>query len=203
MAFEQLDLSTFELCLTCGYLRGGEPREHRCQCQPRTEEWQQQWQGRDMARDLEMCVLCVRGTVTTWSKWSWMGCDLCRHVSEVVGAWHGGRYALPLGRHSIMNGGLIRPVAETESEVREIADALLAFIGQWDSLRAWQKAEFERLAAPQRVDLPTMPLPQWQRQHPPSLGASVNAFDRYGVVPVPSDLATLRQAQETFRSAAI
>lgn len=202
MAFEDLDLSTFEVCLACGYPRGGAPREHRCRCQPRTDEWKRQWQGRDMACDLDLCVLCVRGTVTTWSKWSWLGCESCRQVSEAIGKWHGGRSALPLGRHSIMNGGLIRLAAATDAETRRVAGELRKSLRGWDALYEWRKAEFDRLAGPLRGDGPAVPLPEWQRRWPPSLGASVDAFDRYGVMPVPEALTDLRQAQAAFLSSA-
>ncbi|WP_446215166.1 hypothetical protein [Micromonospora sp. IBHARD004] len=61
-----------------------------------------------MGCDLDLRVLCVRGTVTTWSKCSCLACDLCRQISERVGRRYGARSALPLGRHSIMNGDLVR-----------------------------------------------------------------------------------------------
>ncbi|MEV4210047.1 hypothetical protein [Micromonospora sp. NPDC049662] len=62
MPFEELNLAAFAVCLTCGHLRDGAPHEQRCRCQPRTPEWEQQWQGQDIAGDLDLCVLCVRNT---------------------------------------------------------------------------------------------------------------------------------------------
>ncbi|MGV9763576.1 hypothetical protein [Micromonospora tulbaghiae] len=196
MPFEELDLAAFAVCLTCGDLRDGAPREQRCGCQPRTADWEQQWQGQDIAGDLDLCVLCVRDTVTTRTRWSWLGCETCRHVSQVVGERYGHRSALPLGRHSIMNGGAIQPAAPTT----EVVGALMAATRQWNALREWREAVFNRLAEPLRAAGPTVPLAEWQRRWPPSLGASVDAFDRYGVVPVPADLGSLRQAQIRFRS---
>ncbi|MEU8045691.1 hypothetical protein AB0B71_16305 [Micromonospora echinofusca] len=199
MPFEELDLTAFAVCLACGQLQGSAPREQRCHCQPRTPDWEQQWQGQDIAGDLDLCVLCVRDTVTTRTRWSWLGCDTCRHVSQVVGERYGHRAALPLGRHSLMNGGVIQPPKATATEV---AGSLMAATGRWNALRDWQQVEFDRLAEPQRAAGPSVPLAEWQRQCPPSLGASVDAFDRFGVVPVPADLTSLRQAQTRFRSSA-
>ncbi|MFG1869104.1 hypothetical protein [Micromonospora arborensis] len=71
-----------------------------------------------------------------------------------------------------------------------------------DELREWQQVEFDRLAGPLRVAASSVPLTEWQRRRPPSLGASVDAFDRYGVMPVPNDLSSLRQAQAEFLSTA-
>ncbi|MEW2384048.1 hypothetical protein AB0873_18435 [Micromonospora sp. NPDC047707] len=199
MPFEEPDLAAFAVCLTCGDLQGGIPREQRCRCQPRTPDWEQQWQGQDIASDLDLCVLCVRDIVTTRTRWSWLGCGTCRRVSQVVGEWYGHRAALPLGRHSIMNGDIVELPATTATEV---AGSLIAATQRWNALREWQQGEFDRLAEPLRAAGPSVPLVEWQRRWPPSLGASVDAFDRYGVVPVPADLSTLRQAQVRFRSSA-
>ncbi|MEU2615300.1 hypothetical protein ABZ570_27530 [Micromonospora sp. NPDC007271] len=199
MPFEELDLAAFAVCLTCGCLQGGVPREQRCRCQPRTPDWEQQWQGQDISSDLDLCVLCVRDTVTTRTRWSWLGCETCRHVSQVVGERYGHRSALPLGRHSIMNGDVVQPPAATATEV---TGSLIAATRRWNALREWRQAEFDRLAEPLRATGPTVPLIEWQRRWPPSLGASVDAFDRYGAVPVPTDLSSLRQAQARFRSSA-
>ena len=76
----------------------------------------------------------------------------------------------------------------------------MGFIRRWDALDDWRKAEFGRLGGPLRAEGPTVPLVEWQRRGPPSLGASVDAFDRYGVVPVPEALTDLRQAQDAFLS---
>ncbi|WP_435125366.1 hypothetical protein [Micromonospora tulbaghiae] len=199
MPFEELDLAAFAVCLTCGDLRGGAPREQRCRCQPRTPGWQRQWQGQDIASDLDLCVLCVRDMVTARTRWSWLGCETCRHVSQVVGERYGHRSALPLGRHSIMNGDVIQPPVAAATEV---AGSLLAATRRWNALREWQQAEFDRLAEPLHAAGLSVPLAEWQRRWPPSLGASVDAFDRYGVVPVPADLSNLRQAQSRFLSSA-
>lgn len=200
MPFEELDLTAFSVCLTCGHLQSGAPREQRCGCQPGTPGWEQQWQGQDIAGDLDLCVLCVRDTVTTRTRWSWLGCDTCRHVSQVVGERYGHRAALPLGRHSLMNGDVVQPSATATAS--GVAGSLMAATRRWNALRDWQRVEFGRLAEPLRVAGPSVPLTVWQRRYPPSLGASVDAFDRYGVVPVPADLTSLRQAQTRFRSSA-
>lgn len=185
---DDVETSTLLVCLTCGDLRGGAPREHRCACQDRQDPaWRQQWQGRDMACDLDLCSLCVRGTVGTASKWSWLACDSCRRVSRAVGRRLGGRDALALGRHSLMNGIGIRvsaPDDETEAQIR----AFLLGVQGWQVLGAWQKEEFDRLAAPLRATADTVRLAEWQLRWTPSLAASVNAFERFTGIDVPPDL---------------
>lgn len=153
-----------------------------------------------MSSDLALCVLCVRDTVTTRSRWSWLGCVTCREVSRLAGEWYGVRSALPLGRHSIMNGGVLQPAAATSTDIRRVADGLTGAVRRWGALEEWQRAEFDRLAEPFRATGPTAQLMEWRRRWPPSLGASVDAFDRYGVVPVPHDLSILREAQASISS---
>jgi hypothetical protein len=198
--FEELDPSSFEVCLICGRLRGGASREHRCTCQPRTPDWERLWAGRDMRSDLDLCALCVRGTVTTWSRWSWLACDTCREVSRQVGEWYGRRGALPLGRHSVMNGDVLQPAGVSDADVRAVAGSLTASARRATSLWEWRLAEFDRLAGPLRTTGPMLSLTEWQRRRSPSLGASVDAFDRYGVVPVPAELSDLGAAQRAFLS---
>lgn len=98
-----------------------------------------------------------------------------------------------------MNGDVVQPPTATATEV---TGSLMAATRRWNALREWQQAEFDRLAAPLRVAGPSVPLVEWQRRWPPSLGASVDAFDRYGVVPVPADLSSLRLAQAKFLASA-
>ncbi|MEV4122561.1 hypothetical protein [Micromonospora sp. NPDC049645] len=129
----------------------------------------------------------------------WLACETCRHVSQVVGERYGHQAALPLGRHSIMNGDVAQRQTATTTEV---AASLMASARRGNKLREWQQVEFGRLAEPLRLTASSVPLAEWQRHSPPSLGASVDAFDRYGVMPVPNDLSSLRQAQAQFLSAA-
>ncbi|MET8360802.1 hypothetical protein [Micromonospora sp. NPDC005171] len=137
--------------------------------------------------------------MTTRTRWSWLACETCRHVSQLVGEWYGHRAALPLGRHSLMNGDVVQPPTATNTEV---AASLVASARRCDELREWHQVEFDRLAEPLRAVGPSVPLAEWQRYSPPSLGASVDALDRYGVMPVPHDLSSLRQAQKEFLSTA-
>ena len=201
MSTTDREMSQLAVCLVCGQLRGGHPREHRCRCQPRTAQWTLQWAGRDMARDLELCVLCVRDTVTTASRWSWLACNTCRTVSRAMGEANGVRSILPLGRHSLMNGIGVR-LADGDLQVRRQTNAFLATVQRWDSLNAWQRTEFAWLAAPLCGAGPTVSLVEWQRRWPPSLGASVDAFERYAGSPVPDELTDLRQARDDFRTSA-
>ncbi|MFI7609229.1 hypothetical protein ACIBTV_29520 [Micromonospora sp. NPDC049366] len=98
-----------------------------------------------------------------------------------------------------MNGDVVQPSTATAADV---AGSLMAATRRWSALFEWRSVEFNRLATPLRAAGPRVPLVEWQRRWPPSLGASVDAFDRYGVVPVPAALSSLRHAQTRFLSTA-
>ena len=101
-------LGDLEVCLECFNLRGSfEGKEHRCDCVPRDDGWRErEWGTRDIAALVDLCHLCARNTMKSGTRWSWYACDICLKVNRIVGEVFGSRRAgaLPLGRHSIMNG---------------------------------------------------------------------------------------------------
>ncbi|MEV4210048.1 hypothetical protein [Micromonospora sp. NPDC049662] len=123
------------------------------------------------------------GSAARWPYRSPTTCETCRQVPQ---ASHDHR---------------VRVVTETATTT-EVAASLVDSARRGNELREWQQVEFARLAEPLRLTASSVPLAEWQRQSPPSLGASVDAFDRYGVMPVPNDLSSLRQAQNEFMAAA-
>jgi hypothetical protein len=95
---------------------------------------------------------------------------------------------LPLGRHSIMNGIALGVAEAAPHDVEAFGVRFEGLSLGWDRLFEWGDEEARRLAA-EVIDLgPDVPLDVWQRRFPPSLRASVDAYERILDTPLPPDL---------------
>jgi hypothetical protein len=173
-----------ELCvhIPCGQLRG--PLQRKNPYQPalpirwqscRDEDSPEKWEGCDVSRDRDLCIICFRATAGGRSRWSWLACEDCRSVNPSIETSSGIR-PFALGRHSLMNGIGVRGGAP-----REVADAQLARLVEFargdERLRSWRQQEYFRLAG--AFDpLADVPLRTWQDHWPPSRQASIDAFSR-------------------------
>lgn len=161
--------------IPCGDLRG--PIHGRWQsCGD--EDSPERWQGCDVSREKDLCIICFRATAGGTSRWSWLACTNCRRANAAIAELEPkyGVRPFALGRHSLMNGIGVGGGAPPEVEKEQIA-RLLAFAKGDDRLREWRSREYPRLAS--RFDpLADIPLRVWQAEWPPSLEASVNAFGR-------------------------
>jgi hypothetical protein len=160
--------------IPCGGLRGPvRPRGSWQSCPD--EDAPQVWQGCDVSRERDLCIVCWRGTAGGTSRWSWLGCEDCRAVNDALArAW--GFRPLALGRHSLMNGIGVRGDAPPDVQERQLA-RLAAFVSGDGRLRDWRRQEYGRLAA-DFDPLADIPLRVWQQQWPPSRRASADAFSR-------------------------
>ncbi|MGW0157789.1 hypothetical protein ACWDUN_00555 [Mycobacterium sp. NPDC003323] len=141
--------------IPCGTLRG--PVYRRWQsC--RHEDRPSKWEGHDVSREHDLCIVCFRGTAGGSSRWSWLACEHCRAVNTAHGR------PLPLGRHSIMNG------------IVEI-HRLVEFAGGDWRLNGWREHEYRLMALRFEPDA-DVPLREWQQAWPPSRQASEDAFSR-------------------------
>jgi hypothetical protein len=170
--------------IPCGDLRG--PVSGRWQsC--RHEDAPERWEGCDVSRAKDLCIICFRATAGGTSRWSWLACENCRRVNAAIARLEPeyGDRPFTLGRHSLMNGIGVRGGAPPEVQEEQIA-RLLAFAKGDDRLREWRTREYPRLAS--RFDpLADIPLRVWQAEWPPSLETSVDAFARLlGHAPDPS-----------------
>ena len=158
--------------IPCGFLRG--PVQARWQSCP-DEDSPEKWEGCDVSRERDLCIVCFRGTAGGSSRWAWLGCDNCRAINDALArAW--GFRPLALGRHSLMNGIGVRGGAPPEVQKRQITQ-LVAFAGGDERLRDWRHQEYRRLAA--AFDpLADIPLAAWQQQWPPGRRASTDACAR-------------------------
>ncbi|WP_156685606.1 hypothetical protein [Mycobacterium sp. Marseille-P9652] len=175
--------------IPCGGLRG--PRQLRNPAYPHLPvRWQscqdedapENWEGCDVSRDYDLCIICFRATAGGTSRWSWLACADCRAVNAALGSKCG---ALPfaLGRHSLMNGIGVRGGSPPEVRDAQIA-RLLAFARGDNRLREWETREYGRLAS--RFDpLADVPLKVWQQEWPPGRSASWDAFFRLTGLEIP------------------
>jgi hypothetical protein len=174
-------LTELSVHIPCGRLRGPLPPEYRLpRGQPmrwqscRDEDSPAVWEGCDVSREFDLCIICFRAMAGGTSRWSWLGCEDCRKVNAALDSKDVRPFAL--GRHSLMNGIGIR--GGTTPEIRERQTARLAEFARGDDrLRDWRRKEYGRLAGRFDPDA-DIPLRDWQQEWPPGLDASVDAFYR-------------------------
>ena len=169
--------------IPCGGLRGPQRswQWQSCTC----EDTPQQWQGYDVSRARDLCIVCFRDTAGGSSKWAWTACENCREVNTAIQRRSGVR-PFALGRHSLMNGIGIHGGMPADV-VDEMIAELVAFARGNSRLRAWRDTEYPRLAA-SFDPLADVPLSVWQAQWVPSLDASWDAFSRLIGFSLPFDV---------------
>ena len=144
-------LADLVVCLECFNLLGRfEGKEHRCRCIPRDDEWrEQEWGRRDIPALVDLCHLCARNTMKSGTRWSWYACDTCLEVNRSVGTVLGSPRAgaLPLGRHSIMNGVTLGGGNIDDAAVRGFSELLRGLTSVWKRIFEWAPEEAGRLAA--------------------------------------------------------
>jgi hypothetical protein len=162
--------------IPCGRIRGpvhsrayGAKLWQSCLCEDRPVKWS--WA--DVPREIDLCIVCFRGTAGGVSRWAWLACKDCREVNGSIGYRWGVR-PFRLGRHSLMNGIGVRGGSPPEVRAEETA-RLMEFVRGDGRLREWKRTEYPRMAA--RFDpLDDVPLREWQQEYPPSREASWDAF---------------------------
>ena len=154
-----------ELCvhIPCGGLRGPVFRRLWQSC--RHEDSPSVWEGADVSREHDLCIVCFRGTAGGTSRWSWRACEHCRVVNDAYGR------PFALGRHSLMNGIGVRDGNQREMQ------RLVDFAGGDWRLRGWRDHEYPLMAARFDPDA-DVPLREWQQAWPPSAEASQAVFAR-------------------------
>ena len=168
----------------CGRIRGPIGRlPARCDCTVNLGVWQScpcedepvRWRA-DMSSKYDLCIVCARGIAGGTSRWSWLGCACCREVNKLLRSQ--APLALPLGRHSIMNGAGI-PLAANGVELDGHIANLIATVDRMGQLADWYDAEFTRLRIEQGwTEDANVLLRTWQERLPASREASLDAFTR-------------------------
>ncbi|GAB3035002.1 hypothetical protein H7J11_23835 [Mycobacterium bourgelatii] len=159
--------------IPCGKLRGRV--KGRWQSCP-DEDSPERWEGCDVSRACDLCIVCFRGTAGGVSRWAWLGCEDCRAINAALEQMWGFR-PLALGRHSLMNGIGVRGGAPPEVVEQHTAQ-LAAFARSRGGLRDWYHREYPRLAA-EFDPLADIPLRVWQQKWPPGRRASADAISRF------------------------
>jgi hypothetical protein len=169
-------ITTLSVHIPCGGLRGPLGGGNFARWQScRDEDSPEKWEGCDVSRDYDQCIICFRAKAGGTSRWAWLACEDCRAVNQKIEARAGVR-PFALGRHSLMNGIGVRRGAPREVADQQIA-RLVEFARGDDRLRSWRREEYGRLAS--AFDpLADVPLRVWQEQWVPGSGASTDAFFR-------------------------
>jgi hypothetical protein len=146
--------------VSCGQIRGpvrvdGESRWQSCPC----EDTPDVWEGCDVSRKHDLCLLCARATAGGTSSWSWLACAVCRTVAEEL-ATDWGFTPFELGRHPRMNGYGIHIQDDDAGERLERA---CDFRSRYCNLEPWRILEVSRLAVV-FADQQDIPLELWLEQ---------------------------------------
>ncbi len=196
------DLCEVALCLTCFSFRGHfGGKRHRCRCEQVPDDWAEvgEWAGYDMPLLIEPCRLCLRGTAQSGSRWTYFACGSCvaanRAVGEVLGSPHG---ALPLGRHSMMNG------LDSRLGKSGFAVVLREMHRIWVRLTEWRQEEGQRLSeSVGLVGRGEVAWTAWEKALLGSLGASADALCRLLDFDLPAHprLVLLNEERDSFLGA--
>lgn len=200
-------LRSLQVCTSCFRLRGEfEGKEHRCSCVPSDDKWRErEWPNSDIPALVDLCNLCARGTMKSGSRYTWLVCDHCQSVNRTVGSVLGssGGGALPVGRHSIMNGVRFGGGLLDNGEISALAEWFLGLTKVWRRLMDWGPEEAKRLSAILGNVGEAVPLVEWLERFPTSRGASADAFCRFVEYDLPEhpSLRRLNKARAGFAAA--
>jgi len=182
-------ITEFSVHIPCGGLRG--PLQRKSLAYPhlpvrwqscRDEDSPEKWEGCDVSREYDLCIICFRATAGGRSRWAWLACEDCRAVNTALEAAWGFR-PFALGRHSLMNGIGVRGGSPPEVQEAQIA-RLVEFAKGDDRLREWKRQEYWQLAS-RFHPLADIPLRVWQQEWPPGPSASADAFSRLTGLEIP------------------
>jgi hypothetical protein len=134
----------YRLCMQCGRVfdravpKDGAPRQ-LCRCVPSNAD---EWRG-DLSERAHLCMCCRLELLPSGSRWSVWFCPECLGRVRELNA-RLGRYAVPIGRHSLM-GGIGVPgkavINATDAELAAIAnslrDSLMGMVSSIDRLQAY------------------------------------------------------------------
>lgn len=158
----------FRICSTCFdpfefRLQGATSRQ-RCSCPDKVPAGGSRWPGYDFNEHLHLCECCGAEALPSGSKWSIWFCHKCKvSVLELNG--RAGFSAIPIGRHSLMNGvGLsgtqvsATQDADRERLIQAFSHNVTGLFGAMEHLHAFARARRAQLASrlepPAEVDVP-------------------------------------------------
>jgi hypothetical protein len=136
---EKLTTEEYWVCTKCFDLTSlGKDYQH-CKCEPEPDIARPKV---DCPSGFLLCALCARGIAGGLSRWSWLVCSECKEIA--VGRTINGSN-IPIGRHSIMNGGLWPLTVESDSEREGQVQEMLKFIDLQNELLIFGKFRAKNL----------------------------------------------------------
>lgn len=157
--------------IACGELRGpvSGGRWQSCSCEDDPEEWD----GCAVSREQELCVICLTATAGGTSRWEWLACKACRQANDTIAGMRDeyGDQDFALTRYALTNGRVV------SVEPQDRRGWFHAFAHGDDRVRQWCEREYHRLASKFEAQA-DVPLRIWQREWPPGIETSVDAFAR-------------------------
>jgi hypothetical protein len=132
------------VCGVCARVKGPVPSRtpswvQLCSCAP-TEERRTQPRYGDFNCWVELCYCCGLNTVPSGSRWSPFHCESCRKRVRSLN-YLVGRCAIPVGRHSIMNGVFLGDATQrTHEAFVAFSDQIQTLFTSIDHLSEWARA---------------------------------------------------------------
>lgn len=133
------------VCGACGDAVGSTPchrHVHRVlvqtgSCPEHAGEHVKTWSGYDYNRFVELCQCCGVVPLHSGSRWSTWFCPVCRKEVDLLNA-RLGRYAVPIGRHSVHAGRLLTgPDLRDEVIIQDFMNTWNGAAAAMQALRAW------------------------------------------------------------------
>lgn len=118
------------VCAACGWLTGPlggrlEGYEQQCRCVAAPQD---RWPQLDFNRAAELCYCCGQEILPSGSRFALWFCAPCNHEVQLLNA-RLGRYAIPLGRHSVHAGMLLDEKTLREDPAEFVLSAI-----QWGNI---------------------------------------------------------------------
>jgi hypothetical protein len=149
------------ICRECLELRGPcfdtfsrVERTQRCACEPE----EPRWKAYDYNRAIELCRCCAAATVKSGSRWSPFFCQACdAHVRSYDRI--AGHAAIPVGRHTAMNGILLDGGQATNPRAMAAFQTAMAdLFGRVTRLVRWHRDRVRAGVRAMPGDDPVVPL---------------------------------------------
>lgn len=142
------------ICTTCGGLHSdpaGSAWPHatpqRCYCEIEQIQRDERWPGSDLNKMAELCYCCGQVLLASGSRFSVWFCGACK---EEVGLLNGrlGRYAVPIGRHSLHAGWMLKPSGPDDQVwIEDLCNSWNAAAQAMERLAEWARVVVLRIAA--------------------------------------------------------
>ena len=138
-------LEEVAVCGPCGDAVGPHPSSREPgtmliqagECSTHTDPGQLAWPGYDFNRYVELCRCCGTVPLRSGTRWATWFCGPCMEQVKLLNE-RLGRYAIPVGRHSLHQGRLLSPEhLEEPLEVQIFLDATNAAFDAMKLLKRW------------------------------------------------------------------